>query len=180
MTNVEHEHAGNLATGQAPDDQAQGGATPNTTGPAPILDDEQLDPAEYARLLDIYDSSFRNIVEGEVVKGTVLKVTDTGTQWQYHERPDDTPVASLDQLGVRITGPAGDIVTPKPTDLDMEYDARGGDLGTAVATFDATAPGAYTVTATTTPAAGTSFAVGPSVADPLRTPLIGAAVVLGV
>ena len=43
----------------------------------PILDDDQVDPAEYARLLDIYDNSFRNIAEGEVVKGTVLKVTDT-------------------------------------------------------------------------------------------------------
>ena len=31
--------------------------------------------AEYARLLDSYDNSFRNIAEGEVVKGTVLKVT---------------------------------------------------------------------------------------------------------
>ena len=35
----------------------------------------QIDPQEYARLLDLYDSSFRNIAEGEVVKGTVLKVT---------------------------------------------------------------------------------------------------------
>ena len=78
MANVEQEHAqGVLATGEAPDDQTQGGATPNTTGTAPILDDEQVDPAEYARLLDIYDNSFRNIAEGEVVKGTVLKVTDT-------------------------------------------------------------------------------------------------------
>src|SRR3970282_91822 len=41
----------------------------------PREDDEQLDPDEYARLLDVYDSSFRNIAEGEVVKGTVLKVT---------------------------------------------------------------------------------------------------------
>jgi small subunit ribosomal protein S1 len=41
----------------------------------PRDDDEQIDPAEYARLLDIYDNSFRNIAEGEVVKGTVLKVT---------------------------------------------------------------------------------------------------------
>ena len=41
----------------------------------PREDDEPLDPAEYARLLDSYDSSFRNIAEGEVVKGTVLKVT---------------------------------------------------------------------------------------------------------
>src|SRR5512145_2244639 len=37
--------------------------------------DDQVDPQEYARLLDLYDSSFRNIAEGEVVKGTVLKVT---------------------------------------------------------------------------------------------------------
>src|SRR6202790_3060003 len=41
----------------------------------PREDDDPLDPAEYAKLLDIYDSSFRNIAEGEVVKGTVLKVT---------------------------------------------------------------------------------------------------------
>src|ERR1700726_283677 len=41
----------------------------------PREDDDPLDPAEYARLLDVYDSSFRNIAEGEVVKGTVLKVT---------------------------------------------------------------------------------------------------------
>jgi small subunit ribosomal protein S1 len=39
--------------------------------------DEQVDPQEYAHLLDLYDSSFRNIAEGEVVKGTVLKVTAT-------------------------------------------------------------------------------------------------------
>src|SRR6185295_6540521 len=37
--------------------------------------DESVDPQEFARLLDLYDNSFRNIAEGEVVKGTVLKVT---------------------------------------------------------------------------------------------------------
>src|SRR5262245_46314526 len=41
----------------------------------PREDGEQLDADEYARLLDVYDNSFRNIAEGEVVKGTVLKVT---------------------------------------------------------------------------------------------------------
>src|SRR6476620_6849406 len=39
---------------------------------------DEVDPQEYARLLDLYDNSFRNIAEGEVVKGTVLKVTETG------------------------------------------------------------------------------------------------------
>jgi small subunit ribosomal protein S1 len=37
--------------------------------------DQDVTPDEYARLLDVYDSSFRNIAEGEVMKGTVLKVT---------------------------------------------------------------------------------------------------------
>jgi small subunit ribosomal protein S1 len=37
--------------------------------------DEDVDPQEFARMLDIYDNSFRNIAEGEVMKGTVLKVT---------------------------------------------------------------------------------------------------------
>src|SRR5690349_400025 len=38
---------------------------------------EEIDPQEYARLLDFYDTSFRNLAEGEVVKGTVVKVTPT-------------------------------------------------------------------------------------------------------
>ena len=41
----------------------------------PLDSDDQVDPEEYAKLLDVYDNSFRNIAEGEVVKGTVLKVT---------------------------------------------------------------------------------------------------------
>jgi small subunit ribosomal protein S1 len=46
-------------------------------GPALKPMDRDLDPAEYAKLLDIYDNSFRNLAEGEVVKGTVLQVTNT-------------------------------------------------------------------------------------------------------
>jgi small subunit ribosomal protein S1 len=37
--------------------------------------DEDVDPQEFSKLLDIYDNSFRNIAEGEVMKGLVLKVT---------------------------------------------------------------------------------------------------------
>ncbi|MBM3808069.1 MAG: 30S ribosomal protein S1 [Acidimicrobiia bacterium] len=43
---------------------------------SPWGQDEDTDPQEYARLLDLYDNSFRNLAEGEVVKGTVLKVTN--------------------------------------------------------------------------------------------------------
>ena len=38
-------------------------------------DGEAVDAAEYARLLELYNSSFRNITEGEVIEGTVLKVS---------------------------------------------------------------------------------------------------------
>src|ERR1043165_1961795 len=40
-------------------------------------DGEEMDPQEFANLLELYDTSFRNIAEGEVVKGTVVKVTPT-------------------------------------------------------------------------------------------------------
>ena len=40
-------------------------------------DDESVDAAEYARLLALYDNSFRNISEGEVIEGTVLKVSSS-------------------------------------------------------------------------------------------------------
>src|SRR3954466_14495994 len=38
---------------------------------------EDMDPKDFAAMLGIYDESFRNMAEGEVVKGTVLKLTDT-------------------------------------------------------------------------------------------------------
>ena len=56
---------------------SQGGDASGTVSGFSQRDDDQLDPQEYARMLDLYDSSFRNLAEGEVVKGTVLKVTDT-------------------------------------------------------------------------------------------------------
>jgi small subunit ribosomal protein S1 len=52
----------------------------HTLKPSPMVQggmNDDADPAEYAQLLDLYDNSFRNLAEGEVVKGTVLKVTDT-------------------------------------------------------------------------------------------------------
>ena len=54
-----------------------GGITRTAEKSTGFPQDDQVDPEEYARLLDLYDTSFRNIAEGEVVKGTVLKVTAT-------------------------------------------------------------------------------------------------------
>ena len=57
-------------------------ATPTRSGNKQVMKttspwghDDDADPQEYARMLDLYDNSFRNLAEGEVVKGTVLKVT---------------------------------------------------------------------------------------------------------
>ena len=77
MANVEHEQAPDQLAANGPGKSGQGGDAPSSQGSAPAYDEAQMDPAEYARLLDIYDNSFRNIAEGEVVKGTVLKVTES-------------------------------------------------------------------------------------------------------
>ena len=74
-----------MATDNSQHDNPQGGGATGTVErsahkPAEKMTplnaaDDSIDPQEYSRLLDLYDNSFRNIAEGEVVKGTVLKVT---------------------------------------------------------------------------------------------------------
>ena len=82
MSNVEHEPQTPVAvapgTGTTPRKGKSGGdQTTTIRRTAPSYDDEAVSPQEYAQLLDLYDNSFRHIAEGEVVKGTVLKVTET-------------------------------------------------------------------------------------------------------
>ena len=91
----------------------QGGATTGTagtsTGFSPL--DDQVDPQEYARLLDLYDNSFRNIAEGEVVKGTVLKVTPSEVIVDVGYKSEG--IISVDEFvdeNGQITVQAGDIV----------------------------------------------------------------------
>jgi len=72
MTNVDEVQSTN------PAEANQDAPAAEPAAPAPgSPEDEQLDPQEYARLLDLYDSSFGNLAEGEVVKGTVLKVSSS-------------------------------------------------------------------------------------------------------
>jgi len=51
------------------------GGKPQGRGVLTPFKDDDADPQEFSRMLDIYDNSFRNIAEGEVMKGIVLKVT---------------------------------------------------------------------------------------------------------
>jgi small subunit ribosomal protein S1 len=77
----------------------------------PRDEDDALDPAEFARLLDFYDSSFRNIAEGEVVKGTVLKVTPSEVIVDVGFKSEGLiPLSEfLDETG-EVTVQPGDIV----------------------------------------------------------------------
>ena len=70
-----------------------------------------MDPQEYARLLDLYDNSFRNIAEGEVVKGTVLKVTESEVVVDVGYKSEGIiPVDEfLDETG-QVTVQPGDVV----------------------------------------------------------------------
>ena len=74
-------------------------------------DDAQIDPAAFKELLDIYDSSFRNIAEGEVVKGTVLKVTPSEVIVDVGFKSEGVIAVGefLDESG-QVTVEAGDIV----------------------------------------------------------------------
>jgi small subunit ribosomal protein S1 len=79
--------------------------------PRPREDHEQIEPEEYARLLDIYDSSFRNLAEGEVVKGTVLKVTPSEVVVDVGYKSEGViPLGEfLDEAG-QVTVEPGDLV----------------------------------------------------------------------
>src|SRR5512144_122732 len=72
---------------------------------------EDMDPQEFAAMLDIYDDSFRNMAEGEVVKGTVLKVTDTAVVVDVGYKSEGLiPIHEfLDENG-QVTVQAGDMV----------------------------------------------------------------------
>src|SRR5229473_3230158 len=77
----------------------------------PRDEDNQMDPAEYALLLASYDTSFRNIAEGEVVKGTVLKVTASEVIVDVGYKSEGIIQIGefLDEAG-QVTVEAGDIV----------------------------------------------------------------------
>jgi small subunit ribosomal protein S1 len=55
------------------DDSAESAVPATAEADDPALTDAE----EYERLLDMYDVSFRNFAEGEVVRGTVLRVSES-------------------------------------------------------------------------------------------------------
>ena len=72
---------------------------------------EDMDPQEFAAMLGIYDDSFRNMAEGEVVKGTVLKVTDAAVVVDVGYKSEGLIqiIEFLDENG-EVTVQPGDVV----------------------------------------------------------------------
>jgi small subunit ribosomal protein S1 len=83
----------------------------NPVGPTFRPMDTDMDPSEFAALLGLYDTSFRNIAEGEVVKGTVLKVTGTEVVVDVGYKSEGVVAVSefLDEAG-EVTVEPGDLV----------------------------------------------------------------------
>jgi small subunit ribosomal protein S1 len=108
----------NVENGLAPEKVGeQPGAAARTrtgkpSGPAvkPLHKDD-VDPQEFAAMLGIYDDSFRNMAEGEVVKGTVLQVTETDIVVDVGYKSEGLISVSefLDETG-NVTVQPGDIV----------------------------------------------------------------------
>src|SRR5438552_11055714 len=74
-------------------------------------DSEEIDAQEYAALLDFYDNSFRNIAEGEVVKGTVVKVTPTEVIVDVGFKSEGIiPIEEFVDEGGQVSAQPGDIV----------------------------------------------------------------------
>ncbi len=88
----------------------EAGTRAPVSGPS-SSDEPQVDPQEHARLLELYESSFRHIAEGEVVKGTVLKVTPSEVIVDVGYKSEGmVPIQEfLDEHG-QVTVQPGDIV----------------------------------------------------------------------
>jgi small subunit ribosomal protein S1 len=72
---------------------------------------EDMDPKEFETMLGIYDDSFRNMAEGEVVKGTILKVTETAVVVDVGYKSEGLIQINefLDETG-QVTVQPGDVV----------------------------------------------------------------------
>src|SRR5262245_25682063 len=106
----EEEHPG-LASGSKGTGTLERGRNDKGVKARPRDDQDQMGADEFAQLLDAYDNSFRNIAEGEVVKGTVLKVTASEVVVDVGYKSEGIIAVSefLDETG-QVTVEAGDIV----------------------------------------------------------------------
>ena len=96
--------------------------------------------------------------------------TDAGTEVRYAAT---TP--TWQQLGLQVTGPDGATVPVSTYRSGVRYDVTPGQLGRAVAKFEATTEGQYRVAATRATEADATLAVGDDFARAIATATVGAA-----
>src|SRR5438477_646392 len=109
MAHVEDEHTPGPARGGAA--VAEGRHDRGALKMRPREDGDPINPDEFKDLLDSYNNSFQNIAEGEVVKGTVLKVTASEVVVDVGYKSEGIIAVGefLDESG-QVTVEAGDIV----------------------------------------------------------------------
>ena len=111
MAKVEDEHTPGAARGSAGTLDREDRADRGGLKALRRDDDEQIDPTEFDNLLKAYDNSFRNIAEGEVVKGTVLKVTPSEVIVDVGYKSEGIiQIGEFLDEGGQVTVEAGDIV----------------------------------------------------------------------
>jgi hypothetical protein len=102
------------------------------------------------------DGFARTAVPGRV---TVSLPASTG-RVVYYEGPGRPTLSMLD---VRVTAPDGRELAVHAYRGDVRYDAPGGAVGHAVGTFDTSARGTYTISASPPLHSGTAIAIGSSI-----------------
>src|SRR4051794_11584986 len=84
---------------------------PPTPDPENTQAEGEMDADEYERLLDMYDVSFKNFAEGEVVRGIVLQVSDSEVIVDVGYKSEGIiPVDEFKDETGKITIKAGDLV----------------------------------------------------------------------
>lgn len=106
----------------------------------------------YGAIGDRVDGFARDALPGQVV----VPIETAGTYAAFYEAADTDRVPSLE---VGVTGPDGAAVPVAGYGADLRLE-RADVVSRAVATFDASAPGDYVVTATGVAPGGATFAVG--------------------
>jgi hypothetical protein len=100
---------------------------------------------------------------------------DPGTRTIVTVRyPSDAP--TWQQLGLQVTGPGGTTVPVATYRSSTRYDLEPGRAGRAVATFQATTPGAYRVSAARAIEARATLAVGEDIARGMVVTRLGATI----
>jgi hypothetical protein len=152
--------------------------------------------------LDRVDGFDRTAIPGQVT----VSVTDPGTMVVYYESPAEhsryadptatgrnatrwTPATDAtivvrsaattptwQQLQLTVTGPDGAVVPVSTYRSTARYDVAPGQLGRAVARFDASTTGQYRVSATRATEAGATLAVGDNFARDIAMTTLGAAI----